>query len=424
MPLIDLPRPEGDPEPLGDSPFRPTHGSPPAHLAGRDEERARIGVFLDRISRGEEPRSLILVWGPRGNGKTVLLADARRRAEALGIEVAEILPSETGGGGMVGVRRRRGGRGGEIRGSLRVGVAGVGSVEVGGGSKAAAPSLSTLFDGRRRPLLVVVDEAHTLEPAAARHLLNLQQSARVDGAPVLVVLAGTPDVKDVLAKSGATFWSRLGEGGVPADLLGEQAVAEAVLRPFADRGVGADAAAAARVAAACSGYPYFTQCWGSALWRALKERQDEGDATLRVDMAAVARAEPAFEAMKQEHYGRLYRELLGGRLLPCAYAAALRLARDGGLRSGELLRAVEDGLEADGRPAGFDEVMEAERRLRHGGFVWQEGGRETADWTPGIPSLATHVAREFERDYPDLARALEARLRERSRADGAGPAAG
>ena len=61
---------------------------------------------------------------------------------------------------------------------------------------------------RKKPLVVTIDEAHTLEIDVGKYLLNLSEQVRTKGAPFLLVLAGTPDLEYRINRMGATFWSR------------------------------------------------------------------------------------------------------------------------------------------------------------------------------------------------------------------------
>ena len=63
------------------NPYAPGAGTPPPELAGRDELIERAAVALDRIRNGLASKSLLIV-GLRGVGKTVLLNQMRRDAEA------------------------------------------------------------------------------------------------------------------------------------------------------------------------------------------------------------------------------------------------------------------------------------------------------------------------------------------------------
>ncbi len=71
------------------NPYAPGAGSPPPELAGRAAIRKDIHVRLQRLRLGRPAKSLMMV-GLRGVGKTVLLDQMRRDAEAAGIETVRI----------------------------------------------------------------------------------------------------------------------------------------------------------------------------------------------------------------------------------------------------------------------------------------------------------------------------------------------
>jgi len=71
------------------NPYAPGAGSPPPELAGRHEIRQDIEIRLQRLRLGRPAKSMMLV-GLRGVGKTVLLDQMRRDAEANGIHTVRI----------------------------------------------------------------------------------------------------------------------------------------------------------------------------------------------------------------------------------------------------------------------------------------------------------------------------------------------
>ena len=71
------------------NPYAPGAGSPPPELAGRGDIRKEIAIRLQRLRLGRPAKSMMLV-GLRGVGKTVLLDQMRRDAEASGIQPVRI----------------------------------------------------------------------------------------------------------------------------------------------------------------------------------------------------------------------------------------------------------------------------------------------------------------------------------------------
>ena len=59
----------------------------------------------------------------------------------------------------------------------------------------------------KAPLVLLLDEAHMLDPEVGRELLNASQEVGRD-LPFLLVLAGTPNLQSHLGQMGASFWNR------------------------------------------------------------------------------------------------------------------------------------------------------------------------------------------------------------------------
>src|SRR6218665_2071388 len=71
------------------NPFAPGAGTPPPELAGRDGLRETLRISLARARLGRPAKSAML-GGLRGVGKTVLMAQVRRDAEAAGVHTIQI----------------------------------------------------------------------------------------------------------------------------------------------------------------------------------------------------------------------------------------------------------------------------------------------------------------------------------------------
>ena len=145
---------------------------------------------------------------------------------------------------------------------------------------------------RKRPLVVLLDEAHVLERDVGQLLLNVSQEVRAD-APFLLVLAGTPGLPAHLSAIDASFWSRLGEGRLGIGLLSDAATRAALVEPLAAHGVSIDANVLDAVVEDSQRYPYFVQLWGEALWkRRLTHRRDAAHRRSRAG-GAVRRHRPS-----------------------------------------------------------------------------------------------------------------------------------
>lgn len=366
------------------NPFVPGRGRIPPYLAGRDAERRKLLDLLAYLHRGEgAPRDAILS-GPRGNGKTALLRWFRREVEAGdgGFDVVWLTPDETPDPDRLAAALAPPSRFASLRpDTLSVSMGG-GRLgwEFGGRGRSLISSLTARCT--RRPLVLLLDEAHTLDREVGRALLNASQMVSAE-APFLLVMAGTPGLQPHLDTMAATFWSRAEKLGIGR--LDEAAAALALARPLAEQtpALAFDEAALARVVEESQGYPYFVQLWGAALWTAARETR-----ATRIDESLVAVAAPEFGRQKSAYYEDRREELERRELL--AVAAGVAAAFDGRatLRSGELNAAIAEALAAGGTAA---QVLRCRDRLATVGYVWKPPDSEDV-WQPGIPSLLDYVA--------------------------------
>lgn len=247
-------------------PFLPCAGGLPPCLAGRERERTEIDDFLEAIRSGVPPPSMLILYGPRGNGKTTLLNWTSRQAldrrqaldqgiRSLRLDASEILTEDTPAKSqlpdawLTRIFHGVSWRGTEVR--LR-------RPEASSVTKALARL------AKKSPTVFLIDEAHTLETTLGAQLLQAAQILAGDGKPFLLALAGAPDLPGRLRKMRVTFWER--SAICPLRRLDDRAASDAIRIPFERAGHGIAPEALESIVRDSHGYPYFLQVWGSVLW--------------------------------------------------------------------------------------------------------------------------------------------------------------
>ena len=247
---------------IGGGPFQPGSGVLPPHLAGREREQDLFRTLLARLDRGEAPPGEVILYGPRGNGKTALLAWVSEFAgEATGVDVEELTPSEFDSpAGLAELLLPP-----SWWKTLKPDQVGVRGITWRPGKRSAAPTPAQVLALRagRKPLVALLDEAHTLDQKVGRSLLNAAQKVR-RSAPFFLVLAGTPNLRDHLASMGASFWNRGRK--LRIGRLDEGAAAEAIREPLAAEDITIADDALEHLVRDSHGYPFFVQLWGEAVW--------------------------------------------------------------------------------------------------------------------------------------------------------------
>ena len=202
-----------------------------------------------------------MLHGPRGNGKTALLAWLQQEASAYPeIDVLRLTPADIPSEPKL-VERLLPTSWLQRLAPKEVSVRGI-TWRAGG---SAATSLDEVLAVRTRtkPLVLLLDEAHTLNTKVGYALLNASQKIGRD-LPFLLVLAGTPGLPSHLNTMNASFWNRAERR--PIGRLDSEATAAAIREPLEGERIAIDRDALERVVQASHGYPYFVQVWGQALW--------------------------------------------------------------------------------------------------------------------------------------------------------------
>ena len=366
--------------------FRPGDGGRPPYLAGRRKEQQILQHLADFILRREPPPSNAYLYGPRGNGKTVLinrfLVEQRKTR---GVIAVKLTPSQArtekqlAGALCEGIREAAPqSRYDAIRekiASFSMSVAGTG---VG---LEWAPSTQQTVErilaevAKTHPFVIAIDEAHTLDRNVGCALLNASQNIRGEeaGHPLLMVFAGTPGLKRRLGEMDASFWSRGKKMAI--DRL-DWRDPSALTEPLKRHGVSIRDSRLREILADAQGYPFFLQLWGEAL---VAELPPEWEGRHRID--DIARARRTVDAVRAEYYNERWFEISRSDGLR---EAAQRLAA-GPLRNPGAAPLAEDDM---ARAIGGRNPLQTLDGLTALGYVWETGQGE---YKAGIPSLMRYV---------------------------------
>ena len=371
------------------NPFTPGFGVEPPYLAGREIEQTILTKLLQRtadLGRGES----IVMYGPRGTGKTVLLDWFETECNKAGALAIPATPSvELGSMGDLARLLLPASR---LPDEVSVGLTGVLSMTWNNPDTGVVGRLGDhLVDAcRKTPMVLLLDEAHTLQPDVCRELLNVSQSV-LKKAPFLLVLAGTPELTPLLMSARATFVERSEMLGIGR--LDEQGAAEAVSIPLQQDGIPIEEGALSRTVKDAQCYPYFLQLWGRALWDAAAER--DADRLTNMD---VEQAMPKISAARELFYKSRYNLLREDEpLLAAAYAVAGAFRGESRLVSDKIPEIIERCLPdtLTDRTDREEAARHLSRELNKIDFVWEP--TTAAEVEPGIPSFMAYVHSRVEK---------------------------
>lgn len=292
------------------NPYAPGAGTRPPELAGRDNLREQVRVAIERIRIGRPAKSVIMV-GLRGVGKTVLLNQMQRDAEASNFHTVYVEAPETRSlpailapqlrlallrlsrvetaraAAIVGLRALAG-----FASALKLkfgdielgfdydpepGLADNGDLE--GDLSALLTQVGEVAKAAGTALIIFVDELQYVEESQLAALITALHRVSQLALPVALVGAGLPQLRG-RAGNAKSYAERLFDypeiGPLPPD---QSRIA--FVKPAEDENVQVDPDAAERVVEVTRGYPYFIQTWGSCAWDAasndritLKDVQD------------------------------------------------------------------------------------------------------------------------------------------------------
>ena len=256
------------------NPFVPTFGASPPLLVGRGEVIARLNTAFHHGPT--HPDYTLLLTGPRGCGKTVMLNSAEAAARDIGWAVVSV--SASSGRARHEMLTLLADDSGDDHSKVRlssVHVFGVGgSVERDQPTPTALPplmrpALANAADhmaAQGAGLLVTIDELQAGDPAEMREFATaLQHITRRELKPLAFVGAALTEVEDtLLADPGMTFFQRCAR--VRLDALSVDDTRLAIEGPIWDSGGRIDADGLEVAVKSAAGYPFMVQLVGFHSW--------------------------------------------------------------------------------------------------------------------------------------------------------------
>lgn len=365
------------------NPFRPGAGRRPPYLAGREREQGQFLAALKSLLPNGEGQVLIM-YGPRGTGKTVLLNWFGRECDKAGVVALKTTPS-TGLHSREALAELLLPRDWLPR-EVSIDLAELFSAGWTRPNTNAHGLLSDhLIDAcRSKPRVLLVDEAHTLDPDVCRSLLNTSQTVS-NAAPFLLVLAGTPGLHPFLMSVGATFIERSHMMGIGR--LDRDAAAQAIGVPLRRDNIVISEGTLLDIADDAQCYPYFLQLWGEGLWNAAVEH-----GVTDLTETEVEAARPIIDGRRVGFHEGRYEVMENDLALElAAIAVAKAFQEQEKLYRKELIAVIENSLPAKltDEPARRHKAQRLESELHRIDYVWRPPNASLIE--PGLPSLMKFV---------------------------------
>lgn len=277
------------------NPFSPGAGTPPPELVGRGEVLEQARILLGRVKQ-KRPEKSILLTGLRGVGKTVLLNEMERMAEADGYRTVLLEAHENKSLGILlapHLRRllyeldRLAGAGDKARRGLAVLKSFVGAIRVkvddvefgldidpekgaadSGDLEVDLPSLFTAVAEaaaeRGASVAILIDEIQSFNKKELSALIMAMHKMQQRQLPLVLLGAGLPILPGLTGESKSYAERLFNFPDIGA--LSKPDVIKALQDPVKRSGVCFEEDALEEIFRLTQGYPYFLQEWGYQAW--------------------------------------------------------------------------------------------------------------------------------------------------------------
>ena len=366
-------------------------------MAGRDPEQSLLRQALQDITgprksdygplRGWASQPMKIV-GPRGMGKMALLDWARREAESMDADFVRL--SHEPNADSEDVFSALLSKLADIPGLDRKQIPDWESdylqwaLDWRPGKPALEFKRILAIRLRFRPLMLVLDDVIHYDLDMLDLVLNQYQLLASSGWPLALVLVGTPALDSSLIKAKAGFIHR--SNNIHINGLDPAATRDALIKPFADRGVKVSDEALELMVSWTDDYPFFIQVVGSKVWDAKK-----GAAEVDVDL--VRSVEQAVHDRRNLFYASIYSMIDDNdKLLECAMKAveAIEAApKPLGPRQVRTRIAEGTGLSSKEARNAFNQLLDI-------GLFWVLSDRRVQ---AAIPSFFNYFKKIYEREH-------------------------
>lgn len=356
------------------NPYKPGAGLSPPHFAGRQRQSLAIEKALDAIKDGagrmdHPPDRAMVLTGPRGIGKTVLVWRAIEAAEKRGIRMTEIDQELVRGQGEEYFSR--------ILWNFMPGLK---------GSKAKLRKVLPAFLSKE-PLLLIMDEAHRGRQEEMEFLFEVIHDCLSKQLPLVAILAGTPGLYPLLHRCKGGHAKRI--NFLRFNMLSPDEAKDALTIPAQETGRPMESGALKLLLDSADSYPFFIQQAGRNAWDASEERDGK--------KISVKDAKAGLDQLKDERYHFFdwrTREFMNREITEQAFQVAKAMREHEGMLGiddlEKRLMEMNEGMDSD-------KATDVVEQLQELGFIW-----DTPDGLePGIPSLLDHMIRRYALLFED-----------------------